>query len=177
MGNDERGLEVPVKESITPKIDKIEEKVETRPTVDISGNDFTPKELPKRSRDDRAKDNIAAIKLLKKIESENRKATPEEQAELAKYSGWGGLSVELQKNAKALKDILTDEEYRSVESNVGSAFYTPPYVVSDMWKIADRLGFKGGKVLDPSTGTGIFFGLMPKSMRAKSLFSSLNQSL
>ena len=168
MGNDERGLEVPVKESITPKIDKIEEKVETRPTVDISGNDFTPKELPKRSRDDRAKDNIAAIKLLKKIESENRKATPEEQAELAKYSGWGGLSVELQKNAKALKDILTDEEYRSVESNVGSAFYTPPYVVSDMWKIADRLGFKGGKVLDPSTGTGIFFGLMPKSMRAKS---------
>ena len=168
VGNDERGPEVPVKESITPKIDKIEEKVESRPTVDISGNDYTPKALPKRSNGDRAKDNIAAIKLLKKIQSEARKATPEEQAELAKYSGWGGLSVELQKHAKELREATTESEYRAIEGNVGSAFFTPPYVVSSMWRIADRLGFKGGKVLDPSTGTGIFFGLMPKQMRAAS---------
>lgn len=168
VGNDERGPEVPVKESITPKIDKIEEKVESRPTVDINGNDYTPKALPKRSNGDRAKDNIAAIKLLKKIQSEARKATPEEQAELAKYSGWGGLSVELQKHAKELREATTESEYRAIEGNVGSAFFTPPYVVSSMWRIADRLGFKGGKVLDPSTGTGIFFGLMPKQMRAAS---------
>lgn len=166
--NDERGTEKPVKESITPKIDKIEDSVEEHPNMENDKKDYTPKPLPRRTSKQRADDNVAAIKLLNKIESENRKATPAEQEELAKYSGWGGLSGEFAIRGKELSSLMTKEEYDRLRNSTTDAFYTPPYVVGAMWKLAERLGFKGGRVLDPSTGTGIFFGLMPKSIRAKS---------
>lgn len=166
--NDERGTEKPVKESITPKIDKIEDSVEEHPNMENDKKDYTPKPLPRRTSKQRADDNVAAIKLLNKIESENRKATPAEQEELAKYSGWGGLSGEFAIRGKELSSLMTKEEYDRLRNSTTDAFYTPPYVVGSMWKLAERLGFKGGRVLDPSTGTGIFFGLMPKSIRAKS---------
>lgn len=172
VGNDERGTEKPVKESITPQIDKIEDDVEKHRNMENRNKDFTPKALPKRSPAQRLDDNIAAIKLLKKIESEGRKATPKEQTELAKYSGWGGLSSAFNSAKwKELSEILTKEELNRARNSTTDAFYTPPYVVASMWKLADRLGFKGGRVLDPSTGTGIFFGLMPAKIRALSSMS------
>ena len=116
--------------------------------------------------------NIAAIRTLKTIESENRLATPEEQAVLAKYVGWGGLSQAFDGNNsqwsseyKELKELLTDEEYTAAKSTVLTAHYTSPTVINGIYKGLAALGFSGGNVLEPAMGVGNFFGVMPEEMR------------
>lgn len=116
--------------------------------------------------------NIAAIKLLKQLEAEGRRATPAEQAVLAKYSGWGTIADAFtdkygKENAE-LKGILTEEEYKSAKKAATTAFYTDPKIVNKIWKAVEKLGFKGGRVLDPSMGTGVFFGCMPENIASKS---------
>ena len=130
------------------------------------------------------KNNVEAIKLLKQLEAEGRQATPAEQEVLANYVGWGGLSPVFNinyngeaidsawtKEAKELKELLTDEEYKAARASTTTAFYTPVSVIKNIYGALERLGFKGGKILEPSMGTGNFFGVMPESMRSK---SSLN---
>lgn len=130
------------------------------------------------------KNNVEAIKLLKQLEAEGRQATPAEQEILANYVGWGGLSPVFNinyngeaidsawtKEAKELKELLTDEEYKAARASTTTAFYTPVNVIKNIYGALERLGFKGGKILEPSMGTGNFFGVMPESMRSK---SSLN---
>ena len=130
------------------------------------------------------KNNVEAIKLLKQLEAEGRQATPAEQEVLANYVGWGGLSPVFNinykgeamdsswaKEAKELKELLTDEEYKAARASTTTAFYTPVSVIKNIYGALERLGFKGGKILEPSMGTGNFFGVMPESMRGK---SSLN---
>ena len=130
------------------------------------------------------KNNVEAIKLLKQLEVEGRQATPAEQEILANYVGWGGLSPVFNinykgeamdsswtKEAKELKELLTDEEYKAARASTTTAFYTPVSVIKNIYGALERLGFKGGKILEPSMGTGNFFGVMPESMRSK---SSLN---
>ncbi len=120
------------------------------------------------------KQNYDAIKLLKQLESENRKATPSEQEILSKFNGWGTLASaftkkeDWQKQAEQLKEILTEEEYKSALSVTTNAFYTSPEIARAIWKGLQRLGFKGGRILDPSMGSGIFFGSMPAEIMAKS---------
>lgn len=128
----------------------------------------------------RFKNNVAAIRLIHKLETENRLATPAEQEVLAKYIGWGGLSEAFSKwtrdwqtQYKELQDmlqegIITKEEYSSMERSTTSAFYTPYGVVKGIWNMVERFGFKGGRVLEPSMGTGNFFGIMPEKLRSKS---------
>lgn len=100
------------------------------------------------------KQNIEAIKLLKKLEAEGRRATPEEQAILAKFNGWGIVksafsnSKDWEKEYAQLKELLTPEEYKEAASASLNAFYTSPEVVNAIWKGVARLGFKGGRVLD-----------------------------
>lgn len=119
--------------------------------------------------------NIAAIRTLKTIESENRLATPEEQAVLAKYVGWGGLSQAFDSNNsqwsseyKELKELLTDEEYTAAKGSVLNAHYTSPTVINAIYKGLETLGFDGGNILEPAMGVGNFFGTMPEEMRKNS---------
>lgn len=123
----------------------------------------------------KARNNIAAIRLLRKLEAEDRKATPAEQKILAKYVGWGGIKgifddakAEWSKDRQDLKSLLSDEEYASARRSMLAAHYTSTDVVSGMWSAAQHLGFKGGRVLEPSVGVGNFFGMMPADLRAKS---------
>lgn len=118
----------------------------------------------------RFKQNIAAIKLLKQLEAENRLPTPKEQAFLGNYNGWGGLKDAFldTKENKELRAVLTPEEYEAAKSTINDAFYTPADIVQAVWKGVSRLGFNGGRVLDPSMGTGNFFGCMPRDMMKKS---------
>ena len=163
---------------ISPKADKVETDIakgKVKDARDVPGNDYIAKPVPPdakgASKTQRVDNNIAAIKLLKKIESENRMATPAEQEILAGYSGWGGLGSEMKSDAKRmaqLKELLTEEEYNAAERELLTAFYTPPFVISRMWELAEHLGFKGGRVLDPSCGVGSFFSLMPASLRERS---------
>lgn len=121
------------------------------------------------------KNNVAAIRLLKQLESEGRQATGAEQAILAKYIGWGGMPQAFDsKNEKwsnefaELKELLTAEEYSTAVSSTRNAHYTAAPVVQAIWTGVQRIGFKNGSVLEPSVGSGNFFGLMPVADRAKS---------
>jgi N12 class adenine-specific DNA methylase/predicted kinase/GGDEF domain-containing protein len=116
-------------------------------------------------------DNVAAIRTLHKIESENRKATPEEQSILVKYVGWGGLANALdanhhdkwQKEFDELKDLLTAEEYDEAKRSTFAAHFTSPDVILATWNAVRQLGFHGGPMLEPSCGIGHFLGLRPFS--------------
>ena len=119
--------------------------------------------------------NIAAIRTLKAIESENRLATPEEQTVLSKYVGWGGLPQAFDGNNsswssehKELAETLTEDEYTAAKSTVLNAHYTSPTVINGIYKGLAALGFSGGNVLEPAMGVGNFFGVMPEEMRKES---------
>lgn len=121
---------------------------------------------------EKIQDNIAAIQLLKELEKQNRLATPEEQEVLIKYVGWGGLvdvfddrNNKYNQESKELKELLTEEEYQSARESVLTAYYTDPVVIQNMYKTLQRMGFKGGKVLDPAMGTGNFFAAMPEELK------------
>ena len=122
------------------------------------------------------RNNMAAIRLLHDLQIENRLAIPEEQETLAKYVGWGGLSMAFdEKNAawaneyKELKAELSDEEYHAAMESTLTAFYTPPVVIKAMYEALDRLGFSQGNILEPSCGTGNFLGLLPENMEKSKL--------
>ena len=157
VGNDERKVEPLTSETV--------EKVSTQPAL-VNYRMSDSDNVGEGGKDTRYKNNIKAIKLLKQLEVEGRKATPTEQKVLAKYSGWGGLTSAFsdEKTNNELKELLSDEEYNAAKSSILSAYYTAPNVVKAIWKIADKLGFKGGRVLEPSMGVGNFFGLMPNKI-------------
>ena len=122
------------------------------------------------------RNNMAAVNLLHELQLENRRATPEEQETLAKYVGWGGLSMAFDENnaawAEEFKELyasLSPEEYRAAKESTLTAFYTPPIVIKAMYEALDRLGFSQGNILEPSCGTGNFFGLLPESMAGSKL--------
>ena len=119
---------------------------------------------------------MAAINLLHELEIENRLATPEEQEVLSRYVGWGGLSMAFDEHnavwAEEFKELyasLSPEEYRAAMESTLTAFYTPPVVIRAMYGALDRLGFSQGNILEPSCGTGNFFGLLPESMQNSKL--------
>lgn len=123
----------------------------------------------------RFRHNVEAIKTLKAIESENRNATPDEQKVLAKYVGWGGLSSAFNESNNAwadehkeISDLLTPDEYAMARENTMTAFYTSPEIIGAVYDGLKSIGFDGGNILDPSAGTGNFFGAMPSEMREKS---------
>lgn len=139
--------------------------------TEVPGHDYEIKGTEKKTESVRYKQNIAAIKMLKELEADNRMPTPSEQDILGKYNGWGGMGKffkEGTKENKELKDLLTPEEYAAARSTINDAFYTDPDIVKAVWKGVSRLGFKGGRVLDPSMGIGNFFGCMPRDMMQKS---------
>lgn len=126
-------------------------------------------------------DNLAAIRLLKKLETEERRATAAEQAILARYVGWGGLKTAFKRpdgtyakgwetRAKDLESILTPDELESANRSVLDAHYTSKDVVGAMWSAAKHLGFSGGIVLEPSVGIGNFLGLAPADLRENARF-------
>lgn len=126
---------------------------------------------------EKIKANIAAIRAIKEIEAENRYATREEQAALAKYVGWGGLktvfdprktgATDQYGRAQAeLKELLTKEEYEAAFDSVKNAHYTAPGVVKAMWQAMAHFGFTGGRALEPTVGVGNFIGFQPEGLMA-----------
>lgn len=145
---------------------------------------ITPElELGKGGPVQKYNDNVAAIRALKRIQRENRRATPEEQAILARYVGWGGLADAFrrpdgsvkegwEKRVEEVEALLTPEELKTARSSTQNAHYTSQDVVSAIWRGMTRLGFKGGNVLEPSVGTGNFLGLMPQELAGSTRFTA-----
>ena len=126
---------------------------------------------------ERFRRNIMAIQLLKKCQEENRFATPEEQIVLSKYVGWGGLSEAFDENNSAwtteyleLSSVLTPEEYASARESTLTAFYTPPEVITAIYKAMEQMGFKDGNLLEPSCGIGNFIGMLPDAMQDSKIY-------
>ena len=122
------------------------------------------------------RNNMTAINLLHELEIENRLATPEEQEILSRYVGWGGLSMAFDEHNAAWADefkelyaTLSPEEYNAAMESTLTAFYTPPVVIKAMYEALDHFGFSQGNILEPSCGTGNFFGLLPESMAGSKL--------
>jgi N12 class adenine-specific DNA methylase len=143
-----------------------------RNTTDLENTNLT----------DRFNNNIAAIRTLKQIEAENRTATAAEQEILVKYNGWGELSEALGSypnpawagRAEIVKSLLTDQERWQLYENAVDAYYTPPSVAALVHEALGRLGFMGGKVLEPSCGIGHFFGTMARETRRNSLLTGVD---
>ena len=126
---------------------------------------------------ERFRRNIMAIQLLKKCQEENRFATPEEQILLSKYVGWGGLSEAFDENNSAwateyleLSSVLTPEEYASARESTLTAFYTPPEVITAIYKAMEQMGFQEGNLLEPSCGIGNFIGMLPDAMQNSKIY-------
>lgn len=114
-------------------------------------------------------DNIEAIKTLFQIEKENRPATTAEKNVLAKYKGWGGLADAFTNYSinRELKEMLSEEEYNAAKRSTQNAHYTSLDVIEAMYKGLEHMGFTGGNLLEPSMGTGNFFGMLPKDIAKK----------
>ena len=128
----------------------------------------------------RACDNIAAIRLSKELEASGRAPTAEEQAQLLRFIGFGATDLAQncfrrpgetefrsgwQEIGAALEAAVTAEEYAALQRATQYAHYTPETIICGLWQSAQRLGFSGGRVLEPGMGTGLFFALLPEALR------------
>lgn len=120
--------------------------------------------------------NVEAIRTLNNIEAENRTATPEEQAVLSGYTGWGAIPQAFDSNNKdwsneyaELKELLSDSEYADARRSTLNAHFTSPVIISAIYEGLKNIGFESGKILEPAMGIGNFFGAMPENMRASEL--------
>jgi N12 class adenine-specific DNA methylase len=151
------------------------------PAIDFAIDDSL--QLGRGTEGAKYQDNLAAIRTLKQIEAEGRRASPDEQRILARYVGWGGLKNAFrvagakdgagvakgwEKRVAEIEELLTPPELKAARNSTTAAHYTSQAVVQAMWKAAERLGFRGGAVLEPSVGTGNFLGLMPEGLRGRS---------
>ncbi len=134
-----------------------------------------------RSPNQKATDNISAVRLLKEIEARGTPATRAEQEILAKYTGWGFApqmfepyrNTPFKKLAKELQELLTTEEYEAARHSTPNAHYTSPEVVMAIWEALRQLGFTGGRVLEPGMGAGYFLSLAPKDLAGATKFTGV----
>lgn len=133
--------------------------------------------LPEGGSKTRYQCNVAAIRVLKQLEKEERPASAKEQEILAGYVGWGGLAnafngrnVTWKKEYKELQELLSEEEYNDARKSVTTSFYTPPEIIKGIYHALGQFGFEKGKILEPAMGIGNFFHCLPKEMRQSQLY-------
>jgi N12 class adenine-specific DNA methylase len=158
-----------------------------RPDALVKGTNFSiePGEVAEgRGPKTKATDNLAAISLAKRLLAEDRPATREEQAVLAKYVGWGGLSGAFENNhgrfgagledvGRELKTLLSPDEYRTAAKSTQYAHYTAENVIRSMWDAVKAMGFDGGNVFEPGMGVGHFLGMMPPDIAQRSQYQGI----
>ena len=123
--------------------------------------------------------NIQAIRLLRQLSSEKRTPTDTEKTILVRYVGWGGLpqvfnpASDWQNEAKELAALLSDEEFKLARASTLNAHYTSGEVIGSMYSALVRLGFQGGRILEPACGIGHFIGYMPEGIQSRSLITGI----
>ena len=139
--------------------------------------DLASHKVPEAGKKERFRRNMEAIRVLKECEFENRFATPEEQEILSQYVGWGGIPEAFDENNSSWADefielctALSPDEYESARASTLTAFYTPPVVISSIYKAMEQMGFREGNILEPSCGIGNFIGMLPQSMQDSKIY-------
>lgn len=147
------------------------------PMSDRNNFNLADFEVEAVGKKERFRRNMEAIKILKECEFDNRYATPDEQKILAQYVGWGGIPEAFDEDNTAWADeykelivALSPDEYERARESTLTAFYTPPVVISAMYKVLEQLGFKNGNILEPSCAIGNFIGMLPKSMSDSKIY-------
>ena len=162
-------------ETVLPAPKPIQERVRFAPLhPEIPAqrrHDFriTDRALGVGSKAEKYASNVAAIRTLQTVESENRLATPQEQEILSRYVGWGGLADcfdEKHSRYAELKALLTEEEYAAARASSLTAFYTSPIIIDAIYKALAQMGLESGNLLEPACGIGNFIGMLPDSMNA-----------
>ncbi|MFK4926811.1 SNF2-related protein [Lactococcus garvieae] len=161
-------------------VDKVQEEVVQEISVKEVQNKvnfmFPEEDIYPKTPREKVQANIAAIELVKTLDEENRLATPFEQQVLAKYVGWGGIANKFFDNSNplfeeernALKKLVSLAEYSAMRESSLTAYYTDPRIIQEMYASMEQLGFTGGKILDPSMGTGNFFSALPEALQDNS---------
>lgn len=162
------------KENNEPQTNNSNFKISQIEKINFNIND---NQLGEGTQKEKVRRNIEAIKLLHKLEDENRLANKEEQEILSKYVGWGGLPDVFDENKdnwskeyNELKEILTDDEYKSARASTLTAFYTPPIVINAIYNALKNMGVEQANILEPSCGTGNFLGMLPQEMQSSKLY-------
>ena len=158
-----------------PHLPRKKERMEAAAPLSAGGVNYriTDDALGAAPPSQRYANNVAAIRLLKQLEAENRPATPEEQEVLAKYVGWGGLADcfdPRHNNYEGLRSLLTEEEYAAARESTLTAFYTPPVVIRSIYAALGQMGFRQGNVLEPACGVGHFLGMLPEGMAESKVY-------
>ena len=155
---------------------KIQPVIERKPQPKINYV-INDENIGKGTPKERYHHNVEAIKILKQIEKEKRYATETEQEILAGYVGWGGLADVFDETKSSwskeyleLKNFLNDDEYRQARESTLSSFYTSPLVIDGIYKALIKMGFQYGNILEPSCGTGRFFGMIPDELKQSKLY-------
>jgi N12 class adenine-specific DNA methylase len=155
----------------------------TRPNFHLTN----PEIIVGRGLKDKFDRNIKALELSQELEESGRPPTQEDLEVLASYIGWGAFGQELfqgnwnnprvkkgwESENEWLREHLGEEEWRSAQESIPNAHYTDPEVVSGIWSMIEKMGFKGGRFLEPSFGIGNFAALMPRDMMSKTSFTAI----
>ena len=167
----------PEPDSEAPVFMETEADVQEAPVPEAKNFQITDDHLGEGGLKAKFRMNMDAITVLKRIESEGRSATPEEQEILSKYVGWGGIpdafeltKADWKKEYQELNEALTPEEYASARLSTLNAHYTSPAVIRAIYKVIGNMGFKSGNILEPACGIGNFFGLIPEMMSESKLY-------
>lgn len=127
-------------------------------------------------KEEKYRQNVDAIRLLKELQQSGRPATDDEKMRLVRYTGWGGIpqvfdmtdTCKMVAERDELQNLLNETEWQAARSSVVNAFYTDPQVSRFMWAAIQRFGFEGGMILEPAAGVGHFIGSMPAEISKKS---------
>ena len=158
-----------------PHLPRKKERLEAAAPLSAGGVNYriTDDALGAAPPSQRYANNVAAIRLLKRVEAENRLATAEEQEVLAKYVGWGGLADcfdPKHSRYEELKSLLSETEYAAARESTLTAFYTPPVVIRSIYAALGQMGFRQGNVLEPACGVGHFLGMLPEGMAESKVY-------
>ena len=163
--------------AITEEAPSVEQNVLASPPIPAENFHITDDRLGEGGAKAKFRMNMDAINLLKELEFDGRQATPDEQAILSRYVGWGGLADAFDESKsnwssefQELYAALTPEEYAAARASTLNAHYTSPTVIKAIYEAVGNMGFETGNILEPSMGVGNFFGLLPESMQSSKLY-------
>ena len=158
-------------------------------------------EIDNMTPQQRLRSNVEALEVVRTLMKEGREATADEREILGRYRGWGGVDLgraystdmmrrsftdrwgtptEQGKLISRLADIIDELDpngERGVLSAINRAaltsYYTPTAVARVMNGFVEQAGFKGGNMLDPSMGSGIFEGTMSKAVQQRTMIHGI----
>lgn len=167
--------------NVRDRINAIIEISQNRKPIPVKTNyKISNNELGHGSAKVKYRNNVAAIRLINELTKGNRLATEDEKKVLVQYVGWGGLpeafngaNEDWRLQFNELSSLLNASEYAKARASTLDAHYTPEHVIKTIYEGLYRVGFKGGNILEPSSGTGNFIGFMPEGMRNNSTIASI----